>query len=165
MENRLRLTVLKETIMKKCKGNCLLKSLSIILLLTSVLITTGNNLLISVNEFDDNSQDIPVSLEDVVEVTMSSLAMPATSVKLNTGDPGTHREKGWLVDDPIVVEFRNTLMEPLDLNKRTDKEFTIVIDEYVTYQEFAELGASMDYSTVWNLMKQLENQRKHVLSI
>jgi len=104
-----------------------------------------------------------ILLEGGVQVIMSSAAMPAASSALATGENGTHRPTGWLTDDPVTVDYRNTRMQAIDLSKRTNEDATIVIDESKTYQNFLGVGTSMEHSTVWNFMQLTEEKRREVI--
>jgi beta-glucosidase len=113
----------------------------------------------------DNVQDGSILVEDGVQVTMSSAAMPAASSKLNTGNrtPGTVRDSSWLKADQVNVDYRNTLMAARDLTERTSDDATIVIDDSKTYQNFAGVGTSMEHTTVWNLLQLSEGKRREVI--
>jgi len=128
-----------------------------------IMLTPIMDLTVQATEEKGNVQDALVLVEDGVQVTMSSAAMPAASSKLPTGASGTTRGSGWLTDDPVNVDYRNTLMEARNLTKRTSDDATIVIDESVIYQNFVGVGTSMEHTTVWNLMQLPETKRREVI--
>ena len=109
--------------------------------------------------------DSYILIEDGIQVSMSSSAMPAASSALNTGGAGTARPNGWLQYDPVPVEFRNTQMDSIDLVSRTieEEDAKIIVDESITFQNFEGIGASIDHHSVYQLLQLPDNQRREVI--
>ena len=111
------------------------------------------------------AEDDVILVENGVQVSMSSSAMNPASSQGNTGQAGHPRPGIWWTDDPVPVEFRNTKVEPINLTGRviSDADAYILVDNSITYQTFAGIGASMDHASVWNLMQLTPESRRETL--